>query len=286
MSEENQEQEVNLEQIHEDVQAALNETPDEAGGELEAAPADELSEAEQQAIDKGWNPDGVDGKRNLSAEEFLDRESFFDEIHKLKREVRSQKQMVDALKQHNTTISEKAYERAITELKQQKVQAADNEDLGAIIQIDEKMDELRENREQSVKAEQEEAAAAPAYSPEDWSDAFTSFVDKNDWYKSDRKRQVFADSIGIQYANANPQASPEELYSYVINEINKEFAEQSQAQTKPKAAAVAGAGRRQGKQQAKKYSLADVPSEDRAIAKIVISSGVSEEDYLKQYFQQ
>ena len=265
---------VDLENLHESVTAAVTTEVEEAG-------TDEVvySEAEQEAIDKGWNPEGVTGKRNLSAEEFLDRESFFDEIHKLKREVRSQKQMVDALQQHNTTISEKAYEKAIKDLKSQKVQAADNEDLGAIIQIDEKIEELRDAREQGKASTQTESATP--YTPQDWGNAYEDFVDKNSWYKTDRKRQVFADSIGTTYAQANPTASPDEVYSYVIKEVTKEFKEAAPA----KPAAVAPAGRSGGKASAKKYKLSDIPEGDREIAKIVISSGVSEEDYLKQYFQ-
>jgi len=275
-------EEVNLDTLHEEVTAAVAGTPIEGEAAQEAVEAPEYSEAEQVAIDKGWNPEGVEGKRNLSAEEFLDRESFFDEIHKLKREVRTQQQMVDALKQHNTTISEKAYEKAINDLKSQKVQAADNEDLGAIIQIDEKIEELRETREQSKAAEAESQQAITPYTPEDWASRHEQFVDKNPWYTSDRKRQVFADSIGVTYAQTHPEASPDDVYAYVIAEVNKEFTE---AAPRQRAAAVAPAGRSSGKATPKKHKLSDIPEGDREIAKIVISSGVSEEDYLKQYFQ-
>lgn len=271
------EQEVDLKQLDEDVRASITE---EAPTETPTTePTDQLTAAEQEAMEKGWNPEGVEGKRNLSAEEFLDRESFFDEIHKLKREVRTQKEMVDALKQHNSQVSEKAYEKAVRDLKAQKRVAASNEDLSAVIQIDEQIEELRD-----AKAQQEAQAPAPAqsYSQEDWGDAFEAFRRNNEWYTKDRVKTAFADSIGVQYANTNPTATPEAVYKYVASEVRKEF---SDGQTKPKAAAVAPAGRSSGKPQAKKYTLADVPEEDREIAKIVISSGVSEEDYLKQYFQ-
>jgi hypothetical protein len=185
--------------------------------------------------------------------------------------------MVDALKQHNSTVSEKAYKQAIKDLKAQKIQAAENDDLGAVIAIDEQLDELREAKE-SQKPEE-----TTVYTKEDWEDAFEGFIAKNQWYNTDRKRQVFADAIGVDYVQKNKGASPEEVYQYVIGEVKKEFG--TEQAKKPAVAPVAGAGRRAGKQP-KKYTLADVPEEDREVAKIVISSGISEEEYLKQYFQQ
>lgn len=47
------------------------ELPEEQGVAEESTP--EYSEIELEAIEHGWNPEGVEGKRNLSAEEFLDR---------------------------------------------------------------------------------------------------------------------------------------------------------------------------------------------------------------------
>jgi len=57
--------------------------PLEGGKEEDQGP--EFSEVEQDAMSKGWSPDGVEGKPNLSAEEFVARQPLYDKLHKTDR---------------------------------------------------------------------------------------------------------------------------------------------------------------------------------------------------------
>ena len=65
-----------------ELKAAMEETaPETSGGE-------DYSDVELEAIEHGWNPDGVEGKRNLSAEEFMDRKPLYDKIHATEKKLR------------------------------------------------------------------------------------------------------------------------------------------------------------------------------------------------------
>lgn len=66
----------------------------------------EYSEIELNAIEKGWNPEGVEGKKNLSAEEFLDRQSLYDDLHSLKRQNKRLATDIENINKYQKSIRE------------------------------------------------------------------------------------------------------------------------------------------------------------------------------------
>lgn len=267
------EEQVTDEKILEDIRNYEEETPGE-----EETP--EYTEAEQKAIDMGWNPEGVEGKRSVSAEEFIDRKSLFDRIHKLEKTTKQKDKVVDALKKYNEQIAEKAYERAVEDLKAEKLEALDNQDNKRVLEIDDELDKIKS--EKPVVVEEE---VTPAYTPEEWQEGFQDFASNNIWYGRRPEMTKEADDIGTAYAQANPDISPEELFAYVQGEIDNKYKEDTgKKPTGPSKVAPAG-GKRAAAGSKNKKSLNDVPEEDRDIALTLIKSGtISEEDYIKSYF--
>lgn len=263
------------------VDADVKESLEIGEPDVEQEGGEEYSEAEQKALDKGWKPEGVEGKRNVSAEEFLDKESFFDRIHKLEQSQKRKDKAIEALQEFNKQTEEKAYNKAVKDLKAAKKEAARDEDLERVIEIDEQIESLTD-----AKAEHEAAApAAPAHSPEEWQDAFVSFKEGNSWYEQSFPMTRAADTLGTGYLESHPTASPEDVYKHVISTIKKEFPQEFENKQRKRPAAV-GASSKGGASKAGKgkYSLKDVSAEDMEMAKVIIGSGVSEEDYLKSYF--
>jgi len=88
--------------------------------EQEVVAEPELTEVEQEAMQHGWTPEGVEGKRNLSAEEFMDRQPLYDDIRSLKKQTRKQQEAIDAMRQMQVVIRKRAAEEAIAILNAQK----------------------------------------------------------------------------------------------------------------------------------------------------------------------
>lgn len=282
-------QDLDMEQIDKDLKAAL---AGEDFGEPEQDDEDlgegtpDYTDAEKKAMSMGWTPDRdaleEAGKEWIPAEEFLRNQTFFDEIKKLKREIRQQRKVTEAFKEQNKIAAEKAYEQAISDLKAQRKAAAADEDIVRVLEIDEQIDEVKESRNKNATANH----PVSEYTPEDWEDYHDDFVANNPWYETDRVKRAVADREGIQYIQKNPGVSPEDAYNYVLQVIEETFPVEQKPEKKPKAASVAGGKRRvAAKPATTKHTLDDIPEEHRSIAMTLIKTGnVSEEDYLKQYF--
>lgn len=247
--------------------------------------APQYTEAEQKAIDMGWNPDPESlkdtGKQWIPAEEFIRNQSFFAEIKSLKKQVKQQQKVTEAFKEQNRIVQERAYAKAVQDLKAQKVSAAQDQDLVKMLDIDERIEELTNTKKKlddSEIVDQRKAA---------WDSAYEDFLEHNSWYQEDEIKQIYADKLGHKYLQANPGTAPEDLYKHVITEVNKKFTAQEAVSTpKPKASAVATPTRSPVRGKSTK-TMADVPEEHRGIAMTLIRAGeLSEADYLKQYFQE
>ncbi len=257
------------------VEGELTPDPEELG---EGDPTPEYTPAEQEAISMGWNPEGVEGKRNISAEEFVERKSLFDRIHKLERQTKTSDKVITALKKYNEQISEKAYERALTELKQQKYQALEEGDTTRVIELDDEIEKVRAEKPQPIE---EEVSAQEAYAPEEWNRGFTEFASQNVWYGRRPDMTQTADRLGAEFKEQNPDVSPEELFTYVKSEITSQFKDFFEE----KPISKVDSGTRRSKATAQKKSIKDIPEEDREIALTLIRTGtISEEEYLKSYF--
>lgn len=228
----------------------------------------EYSEVELEAIEHGWNPEGVEGKRNLSAEEFLDRQPLYDDLRSQKKQIKRLNEGVEALKKHYETQLERDRTRIINELKAAKKAALESENYDAVIDID---DQIAETQAQAKK---------PATN-EDFSD----WVEDNEWYNTDSEMKEYADMVGAGYYQNHPNKSVSEVYNYVSDEVKKRFPEKfggNPARQKPSPVEGAAKGR-QGT--SKQYSEKDLPEQDRQIMNTIVRSGaMTKQEYLKQYF--
>lgn len=230
---------------------------------------EQISEIEQQAIEHGWNPDGVEGKRNLSAEEFMDRQVLYDDIRSLKKSNRKLQEGIEAMNKMQEGIRQREREKTIRELQAQKKFALENENYDAVVEIDD-----------AIAVERAEATAAPKSNIE-----FENWVDNNEWYSQDPELKSWADTFGTGYASNHPDKPASEVYEVVTKEVKKRFPEKFGDKVSNQPPAVEGAQRGRSARSGKRYSAADLPEEDRAIMKTILRTGtMTQEEYLKQYF--
>jgi len=95
-----------------------------------------LSEVEQEALGMGWNPDH-DGANFVSAQEFVNRASFFNKIDSQNHTIKGLKDQVAFLIERNEAAEDLAYKKAIRDLKKAKTMALEEDDHAAVTEIDE-----------------------------------------------------------------------------------------------------------------------------------------------------
>lgn len=258
-------------ELDEAVKAAAAGADESAGTEIpgEQVPGD-YSEVELEAIEQGWNPEGVEGKRNLTAEEFLDRKPLYDDLRKTKRQIRKQQEQLEALKKHVSIADERARERAIRELTQQKREALENEDYDGVIAIDEQIAETK---------------AAPLTPETPSSAAFENWREDNEWYDEDAAMKDYADMVGTHYAQKHPDISVDKVFEHVTNEVKARFADKFTNTRRQQPNPVEGATRGRAPASKQRYSERDLPDEHRQIMNTLVKGGtMTKEEYLNSYF--
>ena len=228
----------------------------------------EYSETEQEAIDHGWNPEGVEGKKNLSAEEFMDRKPLYDELHGLKKTTRKLQDGMEAMKQMQAGIRAREREKVISELQSQKKEALESENYDAVIAIDDKIAEERASEDAPIN-----------------NTAFEEWVDSNEWYHQDPEMKEYADLIGAGYNQQNPNKTPVDIYKYVEDEVKKRYPAKFENPNRSQPNSVESASRGRSGKGGAKHRVADLPENDRRIMDTIVRTGtMSKEEYLKEYF--
>ena len=96
------------------------------------------SAEEQEAMEHGWKPEGAEGKRNLSAEEFLDRQPLYDEMRSLKKQTRKLQEGMKAMEGMHDGIRARERADTIAELTAAKITALENDEYDQVVAIDDR----------------------------------------------------------------------------------------------------------------------------------------------------
>lgn len=172
---------------------------------------EEPNEVEVQASEKGWVPKEKyqgDPEAWVDAKEFISRGPLYDALHSANRKIKSLQETMDAFKEHHNKVETRAREKALAELKDQLKVASEERDIGAALEIKDKITSLS----------QEATEVQP-------NTVFNTWVESNQWYKTDNKLKTFATGIGFGLAQENPSWSVEQVYNEVTKIVKEEFPE-------------------------------------------------------------
>jgi hypothetical protein len=242
--------------------------------ENEAEVVVELTPAELEAKDAGWNPEKTDKDGNsLSAKEFMARKPLFNKIHNMRDDITGLRG--DMKKMTQFFIEEKAKSEAqhVAELKAAREEALTNLDVEGVRSLDKQIETASETKQQNKQT-----------TNADWEKPYMAFVKDNAWYGTNPALKSVADIIGKQYAESNPDSTPEKLYEHIANEMKKDYPIDTQGNNDtPNGSKVSGSTRRAStRQQKKQVSLSDLSPEDQQTAKIMAeSTGKPIEEFLK-----
>lgn len=277
--------EVKTEQVAEvepepfDIDAAIN-----SGEHVNLSDKVTPEQAEEAAASRGWNPDGKDKYgHQISAVEFLERSSFFKKNDLLKGDIDEVKEQLKKVLVHNQQIAKKAVEdknRMLADFKAEKEKLLgedflDGDGIARLKEIDNGIEDNQSNDVNDVA--------------HDYRVEKENFAKENDWYGKDRAKTALADQVGTEYATKYQEENghlpePKRLFNHVIEEVNKDFPAETEKQEK-RVTKVASAQRVVTQtNKPKKKTFADLPEDQRAIAREVIeATGQTEDDYLGTY---
>ena len=243
----------------------------EKGGEQSSS-----STIEDRAREQGWKPKEEfegDSSKWVSAETFVAKGELIDRIEQLGKKLKDSDKTIAMLKEHHTKVKETEFKRAVEFLKQQKKQAYESGDVDKILELDDKIAEVRET--QKAQKQQDQVDETPEAHP-----AFQSWVSDNKWYESDSEMRADADAFGEAYARNNTDKTPQEVLEYVTKKIKKAYPEKFTNPNRNKPTGVeSGSGNRQGSSR-DNFTLTE---EEAKVMNTFVRNGVmTKEEYMRE----
>lgn len=280
-----------MENQTEEIVPEVEEVAAEAVEVVEQA-APEKNDIEEKALKMGWTPKDQfkgDPEKWRSAEEFVDRGENMLPIVRAK--VKQQEQEINELKQtmqqfaeYHTKTEQRAYAKALADLKEQRAQAIAAGDGATFDRVDDAIEALRKNVEQAqpVPAPKRDASDSPEY---------IEWKSRNSWV-NDPDMERHATEIAQNLRQAGVKEAGHEFLEMVGKKMRIAFPEKFTNPRREAAPSVEGglpAPRKGGK------TFADMPAEARSacerMAKNVFSDKPKEAaefkaNYVKQYFEE
>lgn len=240
----------------------------------EASEQAKPSPEEERAASNGWRPkeewNGPEGQW-VSADEFNRRGELFSKINHQGKVIENLQKDLGAMAQYNQRIEKLQYERAMADLKAKKAEALESGDSKTVVDIDEKITDLRVAKETAAIVPQQNGP-----SPE-----FKDWAEKNDWYGSDQELTEYADDIGDIFKAKHPNASNSEMFERVDKMIKKTFPERFKEPSK-RADPVEGGSFKAAPAGNGKLTEAMLSDEEKSVMRNLIKAGViTKEKYLK-----
>lgn len=233
---------------------------------------------ESEARASGWVPKEEfhgDPVKWVDAGEFVRRAPLFQKIDVQGQQIKELRRGLDALKAHHAQVRETEYKRALDELKAAKKEAYINGDPDELIEIDEKLEAVKDAQ---TKFKQEQVAeAARAAAPEAVHPEFAAWSKRNQWYNDSKPMRAFADTLGLELRATG--MSPSEVLRQVEIKIKEEFPNKFRNPNRDKPGAVEGGGK--GGSVNSKSAEANLTDDERKIMNTFIRSGImTKEQYI------
>lgn len=245
--------------------------------------APQLSPAEEKARSQGWVSEeewieqGKEADDWVDAKQFVFRGELMQRIQQQSKQLHESTGKIDQLTkalqkmgEMNSKIAEEQYKKALQTLKRQKAEALSDEDHDAVVEIEDRIDEIKE-AQKALKEENEAKPnpTAPSIPPE-----FTTWITENSWYNTDPVLKSVADTIGSSYAAQHPDLPAAEVLDYVARQVKIEMPHKFGGR-KPQGPAVIEKGGRPNTPGGKKpkFTAKDLDDEQLKIGKTFVDTG-------------
>jgi len=218
-----------------------------------------------------WVEDGKDAKEWRPASVFIERGELFKQHASLKKRSDELTSQLKVLGDHNKKMAKVEYDKAVRELKSEKLQALENQDHQRVMDIDEELLQVKEVVNDPINLEDITFDVWQADSA-------------HDWYKDPVMRQQ-ADAAGSTFRQDNPEALASEVYAYAEDYVKKQNPQQFKI--KDVAYSKVGSSERTtgdaGDNKERLPSIKSMPFEFRKVAESFEQQGImSVKDYMQQ----
>lgn len=284
---------IDLEKAEEAVKDSVaQEVVEQVSEEQTAEPTTEVNTVEAEARSKGWKPEeefdgNKEGKRFVSAEEFLDREKFFEKISSQSSRIKKMESVLEKMHEHVQRSEKAAYDKALTDLQTQKTLAVQDGDVEKFKSLDQQHADLMQQQIQT------ETASQQAQDSERQS-KLAEFQQKNPWFNvnasfgDDYAMTTYALGISHKLAQTNPGLSLEDELKVVEDEVKKTFAHKFNNPNKEKPAQVLPSTGKPSTGGKPSITMKDLPADHQQICRdfCKMIPGYSEEQYIKELIDQ
>lgn len=225
------------------------------------------------AREQGWRPkEEFEGEPEKwrPAREFVERGELFGKIDTMGRELKETRKALKLLQEHHTKVKEVEFNRAVAELKQLQKKHLEDGNSDAYLNTTEMLTDLR--------AEQKAREVVKQQVPNQPDPRFVEWTEKNKWYNTDTEMKEYADTIGMGYAQRNPKMDPEEVLTYVAEQVKQRFKDKFVNPNRNKPNSVEG----NSQPGAKKGSF-ELTEDERRVMNTFIRTGVmTKEAYIEE----
>lgn len=250
--------------------------------ETEQHDNDDLPEEVEKASRLGWKPKDEfrgDPEKWTSAKEFLKRGE--EQLPLVKAELRRMQQRYESLEkttknlaEHHKRTEEMAYKRAVEDLRKQRAEAISELDGHRVNEIDDKLEELRNNK---PAADTQSVSEQPAFVNE--------WLAENAWVQ-DLEGQAIAEALATKIAKQHPELfGKREILEKVTEEARRKYPQLFPELENPRRAQPAAVASGASAKAKPKKTAADLPQDARDAMRDFVKRGfMTEAEYLKDYF--
>jgi hypothetical protein len=213
----------------------------------------------------------------VDAAEFLRRGELFKKIESTTSELKQVRRALDELKKHHSNVREVEYKRALDALKKQKKEALIEGDADALMEVDERIELVKEAQKNLQAEEAAGSAEPPEHNSGETHPEFVRWVDRNSWYKANKPMRAFADELGRELRSQGK--SPPDILAEVEKQVRKEFPQRFNNPKREEASSVEGAGVR-GSSGVARFELS---ADERRVMNTFVRQGVmTEKEYIAE----
>lgn len=250
----------------------------------------ESNATEERAREMGWRPKEEwegDTSNWMEAEKFVERQDRLKEradgiakaeIHRLNSQLAELKDTISDFRDHHTKVEQRAYERALKDLKVKQRAAVEDGNAEAFDQVEREIADLQKDVE---KPAEKKVGVNPD---------FNAWQSENTWYSGDPLEDPdfvemtdFADKTANALHARHPELTGRAFYDKVGEVVKRRFAEKFENPRRRQVAAVEGAGDTTTRRKGKTY--ADLPAEAKSACDKFVKAGLfkTRDEYVKEY---
>jgi len=256
----------------------------------------ELSQDESLAANHGWTPKEEwegDPDEWVTAKEFNRRGELFSRIAKYGAENREMKESLKKLFNHNRTLFDAGYKKALSDLKDQRAEAIEEGDTKKLVTIEDEMDNLKDEHKRAIDEFDNSMTIGDGQTAPNEQQAvvFSQWSDANTWYGRNADLTRIADNIAMSMVESSKASGANVDYGRLLSQVAREVRQNNPEYfvREGKTSAVEGSSRTVSTRKvggSGRYSMSNIPTEEREIARTIMdSTGMKEEEYVKQYME-